>query len=145
VKAALALAAWLAALAAVAAADPALDYQLHCQGCHLEDGSGAPAAVPSLVGVGRFLATSRGREYLVRVPGSAQAPLSSERLAALLDWLVRRFPDAGAPEPARFDPAQVERWRRQPLTDVATLRAALLAELRPSASGAAPAASARPR
>ena len=125
----------VALLAAAASADPALDYQLQCQGCHLADGSGVPGAVPSLAGVGRFLSVPRGPEYLVRVPGSAQAPLSSERLAALLAWLVTRFDPAGAAaSPAQFDVALVERWRRSPLTDVAALRESLLREI--SASGA---------
>jgi mono/diheme cytochrome c family protein len=114
----------------VAAATPELDYMLHCQGCHLADGRGSPGAVPSLIGVGRFLATSRGREYLIRVPGSAQSPLSDAELAALLDWLIPRFdPDTAAAGFRPFDAAEVARWRRPPLTDVETLRAALLREL----------------
>jgi mono/diheme cytochrome c family protein len=141
-RAARAAALWLGLAGAAASADPALDYQLHCQGCHLADGSGSPGAVPTLVGVGRFIGAERGREYLVRVPGSATSPLSSARLAALLDWVVARYGGAGGP--AGFDAADVARWRREPLTDVAGLRDALLREL--SASGAAaPGAAARPR
>lgn len=117
-------------------ASPELDYMLNCQGCHLSDGSGSPGAVPSLSGVGRFLRTSRGREYLIRVPGSAQSPLGDAALAALLDWIVARFdPETAAAGFQRFDAAEVARWRRPPLTEVDALRAALLAEL--SASGSA--------
>jgi len=120
---------------ALAAGTPELDYMLECRGCHLEDGRGAPGAVPSLEGVGRFLRTSRGREYLVRVPGSAQSPLSDAELAALLDWIILRFdPETAAAGFERFDAEEVGRWRRAPLVEVESLRAALLEELRPSAA-----------
>ena len=125
---------------AALAASPEVDYMLHCQGCHLADGAGSPGAVPSLRGVGRFLGTSRGREYLIRVPGSAQSPLDDAALAALLDWIVARFdPEVAAAGFARFDAAEVARWRRPPLLEVDALRAALLAELSSSGPSAAPA------
>jgi hypothetical protein len=132
-------------LAAPAArSDPALDYMLHCQGCHLADGSGSPGAVPDLRGVGRFLRASRGREYLIRVPGAAQSPLSDADLAALLDWIVARFdPEAAASGFTPFDAAEVARWRRPPLTEVESLRASLLSEL--SASGESGARAVRDR
>ena len=105
-------------------------------GCHLADGSGVPDAVPSFAGVGRFLHTSRGREYLIRVPGASQSPLSDAALAALLDWIVARFDPATAATGFRpFDAAEVSKWRRPPLSEVAALRRALLAEL--DGSGAA--------
>ena len=64
---------------AAQAATPALDYMLHCRGCHLADGTGSPGAVPSLTGLfGKFLWVPGGREYLVRVPGSAKSPLSAQ-------------------------------------------------------------------
>lgn len=127
-KAPLALLA-LAAAAGVASASPELDYLLHCQGCHLPDGRGKPGAVPSLVdSIGRFAALPGGRAFLVRVPGSAQSPLDDASLAALLNWMVRRF----GPVPAEFQPfgaAEVARVRRPPLTEVAATRRALLEEL----------------
>ena len=142
-RAAAALACALA-LPAALGATPELDYMLNCQGCHLPDGSGSPGAVPSLHGVGRFLKTSRGREYLIRVPGSAQSPLGDAALAALLDWIVERFdPDAAAAGYRRFDAAEVARWRRPPLTEVDALRAALLSELSASDASAAPASPGR--
>ncbi len=126
------------ALASAAAAQtPDLDYMLQCRGCHLEDGSGAPHAVPSLQGVGRFLAASRGREYLVRVPGSAQSSLSDAALAELLDWIILRFdPETAAAGFERFDAEEVRRWRRTPLIEVEALRAALQEELARSAASA---------
>ncbi len=110
---------------------PAVDYMLQCQGCHLPDGSGSPGEVPALGGqVARFTTVPGGRAYLVQVPGSAASPLDDARLAAVLNWMVRRF---GPPEAAaRFTPytaEEVARHRGRPLIDVAGVRAALLAEL----------------
>jgi mono/diheme cytochrome c family protein len=117
----------LAVLAAGSAgASPEVDYLLHCQGCHLPDGRGKPGAVPSLVdSVGRLAALPGGREFLVRVPGSAQSALDDADLAALLNWMVHRF----GPLPPDFQPfsaAEVAGVRRPPLTDVAAARRALL-------------------
>jgi hypothetical protein len=121
----------LAALAAPARAEsPELLYMLHCQGCHLPDGSGSPGSVPDLRGsLARFLLVPGGRAYLVGVPGSAQAPLEDAELAALLNWMIRRFGPAGiAAEAAPLDAAEVARSRR-PLADVAAVRASLLREI----------------
>jgi len=113
------------------AADPRVDYMLQCQGCHLADGSGSPGAVPDLRdSIGRFLAVPGGREYLVRVPGAAQAPLSDARLAALLDWMIREFGPADAAaqlEPFRAE--EVGRQRAQPYAEVQSVRRELLARI----------------
>ncbi len=112
-------------------ADPRIDYMLQCQGCHLADGSGAPGAVPDLRGsLARFLSVPGGREYLVRVPGAAQSPLSDERLAALLDWMIGEFGPAEAAaqlEPYRAD--EVARWRAQPYAEVQSVRRELLSRI----------------
>src|SRR5262249_48882191 len=61
---------------------PSVEYALNCQGCHRADGIGTPGSVPPLAGsVARFLTVPGGREYLVRVPGVAQAPLDDAALA----------------------------------------------------------------
>ncbi|MBL8265114.1 c-type cytochrome, partial [Steroidobacter sp.] len=40
----------------------ALNYMLHCQGCHKDDGSGQPGYVPDLRGsIARFLHVPEGR------------------------------------------------------------------------------------
>jgi mono/diheme cytochrome c family protein len=131
-------AAVLFATAGAHAADPRVDYMLQCQGCHLADGSGSPGAVPDLRGsLGRFLAVPGGREYLVRVPGAAQSPLSDARLAALLDWMVREFGPAEAAaglEPYRAE--EVARWRAQPYAEVQTVRRELVGRIEAAASRA---------
>jgi hypothetical protein len=115
---------------------------LQCQGCHLADGSGSPGAVPDLRGsLAPLLAAPGGREYLVRVPGAAQSPLSDQRLAAVLDWMIREFgpPEAAAAaQPYRAE--EVARWRARPYLEVESVRRALLSR---SGSAAAPHARSR--
>ena len=138
---------WLLVLAgcgllasATARADPATDFVLNCRGCHGPDGSGIVGAAPSFRGqVGKFLWVPGGREYLIRVPGTAQSELSDARVAALLNWIVRAFSPAEVP--ADFSPYtadEVARHRRPPLSEVASVRRALLRAIaeRTDANGA---------
>jgi mono/diheme cytochrome c family protein len=98
------------------------DYLLNCAGCHQMDGRGS-AGVPSLTRLGEVLAVAGGRAYVVRVPGVAQAPLSDERLAALLNWAVgdlgkiTDFAGYSAAEVAtlRADPLRAPKAERQRL------------------------------
>lgn len=117
----------LAAGVTAATASPAIDYVLHCRGCHGPGGEGAPPDVPDMRGsLGVLLRSERGREYLVRVPGAAQAELSDARLAALLNWLVDAYDPEGVPP--HFQPyreSEVGRLRQRPLTDAAAARRAL--------------------
>jgi hypothetical protein len=120
----------LCAFALVARADPATDYALHCRGCHLADGAGVPGRVPALDGLGALLRAPGGREYLVRVPGVAQASLSDAALADLLGWTLRRFDPTGVPPDfAPYTADEVARLRARPLTDVAGARKALTQRL----------------
>jgi len=110
---------------------PETNYMLHCQGCHRPDGSGAVGAVPDLRGhVAVFLGSPAGRAFLVRVPGSANAPLSDRELAELLVWIVNRFDPAHVPADfAPYTAAEVASLRKQLLSKVQDARAAILAEL----------------
>jgi mono/diheme cytochrome c family protein len=114
----LALAAALLATAA-AGAEPRIDYVLQCQGCHMEDGRGLPPEVPTLRDTpGRLVATQAGREYLVRVPGVAQAPITDAELAAVLNWMLVEFSAGTLPRdfaPYRVD--EVARLRSRVLGD----------------------------
>jgi len=124
--------------AAPTLADPQTDYMLHCRGCHGPDGSGAPGAAPSFRGqVAKFLWVPGGREYLIRVPGTAQSELSDARTAALLNWIVHEF--SAEEIPADFIPyaeGEITRHRRLPLTDVVATRAALIRAIQAQASAA---------
>jgi mono/diheme cytochrome c family protein len=113
------------------AQDPRVDYMLQCQGCHLADGSGAPGRVPDLRGrVARLALAPGGREYLARVPGVAQSPLSDARLAALLDFVVREFgPADAAVAVAPYRSGEIAAWRARPYADPGPARRALLARI----------------
>ena len=107
---------------------PELDYVVHCQGCHLQDGRGTPGKVPALAGsVGYLLGLPGGRSYLTRVPGVANAPLDDAQLAALLNWMIEAF--GGLQTPPywhRFTRAEVAHGRQSPLFEVEETRSALL-------------------
>ena len=78
--------------AVYAVADPRINYLLHCSGCHLPNGESAPPEVPSLRDqLGAIASSSVGRDYLARVPGAAQTPLSDSELAEVLNWVLREF------------------------------------------------------
>ena len=120
----------LCGLAARAGADqPAgVSYLVHCAGCHLADGSGSPPQVPDVRGeMGRLLAVTGGREYLIQVPGAATAPVSDRELAAIVNYMLASF--SSATMPAGFEPfteAEVARLRRSWLSNPQPVRARLL-------------------
>jgi len=116
------------AIAAPARADPRVDYQLQCRGCHGPDGAGAPGAAPSFRGqLGKYLSVPGGREYLIRVPGAAQSELDDVRTAALLNWLLLEFSPAEVPRDfTPYDADEVGRQRRSPLIDVQATRRELI-------------------
>jgi|SRR5277367_1460420 len=113
---------------AARAYEPRVNFQLQCMGCHLADGSGAEGRVPSMrQTLVHFSMVPEGREYLLRVPGVAQSPLSDLETATLLNWLARNLSDV--PPPANFidfTAEEVGRFRHQPLAAVRTTRARLL-------------------
>lgn len=121
----------LASIASRARAEPppAQDYVLECRGCHGARGEGVPGKVPALAQTARFLATPRGRAYLVRVPGVAGSQISDARVAALLNWMLREL--ASDPPAPRiftlFTSAEVARERARRLLDPSAERAAILA------------------
>jgi mono/diheme cytochrome c family protein len=110
---------------------PHVEYALNCQGCHRADGSGTGESVPPLAGsVARFLGVPGGREYLVQVPGVAQAPLDDATLAAVMNWMLERFDKEHIPAGfVPYDVAEIARLRTTPLTDVEAVRRRLLAAI----------------
>ena len=115
-------------LVSSARADPGTDYMLNCRGCHGPDGSGLADGAPSFRGqVAKFLWVPGGREYLIRVPGTAQSELSDARVAALLNWIVREFSPREVPADfAAYTGEEVAHHRRPPLTDPWSVRRDLL-------------------
>jgi mono/diheme cytochrome c family protein len=139
--AALAALVWAAsaALAPTAGAwSPAVNYAIHCQGCHMADGAATPGLVPPLAGViGDLARVPEGRMYLVRLPNVASTPLSEQEAAELMTWVVRRFAAAGSgAEIPAFTPEEIERGRRALLIDIEAARRAVIAAI--AASTVAP-------
>ncbi|MEZ5552998.1 MAG: hypothetical protein R3E82_19100 [Pseudomonadales bacterium] len=123
---------WLATLLAAGTAvaeDPKIAYWLHCAGCHGLEGKGAPPEVPTLVDVpGAIAALPGGREYLVRVPGVSLAPLSDDRLAEVVNYMLTRFSTAAlAADFEPYTPGEIARFRSAPLDDPLRTRRELLA------------------
>ena len=112
------------------------NYQLFCQGCHTPDGTGANAVPRMKDQVGYFLTTPAGREYLVRVPGSATSALGDAELAEVLNWIVREFAGASAPAGAEpYSAEEVGRLRQHPLNEVEQYRVQLLADIAGAITG----------
>ena len=130
----------LLASSAVRGESPEISYMLECQGCHRADGTGLAGEVPSLAGqLGRFLTVPGGREFLVRVPGSAQSALSDAELAEVLNWMVRRFgPEPVARDFVPYSAEEVARFRQPPLSDVESVRRSLLEEIAARSASAPP-------
>lgn len=119
--------------AGAAAGEPSAEanYMIHCMGCHLADGSGSPPEVPDVRDeMGRMLVVEGGREYLVQVPGAAQAPISDKALAAVVNYMLETFSRETLAEDFRpLTPDEVAAWRRFWMPDVAAVREELLARL----------------
>jgi hypothetical protein len=77
----------------------------------------------------RLLAVPGGRDYLVQVPGVAQAPLDDRALSALLNWMLATLsPRTLPPDFVPYQPAEVARLRTRPLLDPTTTRRTLGAD-----------------
>lgn len=101
------------------AASPRTNYLLHCSGCHLPGGEGAPPNVPTMHNeLGRMMTVPAMRAYLVRVPGSAQSSLSDAELTEVVNWMLVEF--NAETLPADFEPLstmEVTRARKEILAD----------------------------
>ena len=134
------LAAWAAVLALTAAstASPpkvpptAGTYLLYCGGCHGINGHSSDTAVPSLKGqVDAFLCFPAGREYIVRLPNVAFAPISDTQLAELMNFVVALGQTREGKGNLPYTAAEVGALRRKPLLGqpIASYRRQLVTKL----------------
>jgi cytochrome c553 len=116
----------------------AQNYELDCMGCHGVDGHGVAGKIPPLAhSLARFMRTPAGRDYVLRVPGAADSPLSDGDLAAVLNWIAERFdPEDLTAQTALFTGQEVARVRRHPMRSVLARRREVVQGL--AAIGAAP-------
>ncbi len=115
----------LVVFALSARADPEKNYLLHCSGCHLPNGIGDPPNAPSLRDtIGKIVATPEGRDYIIRVPGSSQTPMSDEQLANVLNWVLTEFNSDTLPTDfAPLNAKEVAKSRSKVLADPQKYRA----------------------
>lgn len=132
-------------MAQARAAEPAMNYLMHCQGCHQADGSGLNGYVPSFRGeIGQFLALPEGRQYLGRVPGIAQSLLNDVDRAAVLNFVLKTFDPQHVPESfTPYSADEMARYRKDPISQASAVRGQLLAQLSSQDAGAVRAASYR--
>jgi hypothetical protein len=108
--------------------EPRVNFQLQCMGCHHADGAGEDGRVPSVRRtLVPFSGTAEGRDFVMRVPGVAQAPLSDAEVAALLNWMARNLSDVPLPEGfVDYTAAEVGLARHRPLAAVREVRSRLV-------------------
>lgn len=81
------------------AASPRTNYLLYCSGCHLVNGEGKHPNVPTLHDeLGRMMEVSAMREYLVRIPGAAQAPVTDQELTDVINWVLEQWNTSTLPD-----------------------------------------------
>lgn len=91
-------------------------YLLYCGGCHGINGHSSDAAVPSLKGqVDAFLCLPAGREYIIRLPNVAFAPLSDAQLAELMNFVVSLGQTREGKGDLPYTAVEVGALRRKPL------------------------------
>ncbi len=105
----------------------AQDYARNCQGCHGHKGVSVPQ-VPALKDrVGYFLHTEEGRRYVVQVPGVATNVLDDQRLAAVLNWMLRTYSPSQLPAAFRpYTAQEVGELRKNPLKQTIPVREAVV-------------------
>ena len=101
-------------------------YMLHCGGCHLADGVGAPPEVPGLKTLGPITLLPEGRDYIVRVPGASQAPIDDATLTTISNYILRTFNADSLPQDFKYlSQEEVHTARQNTLMDPLKFRAEL--------------------
>lgn len=109
------------------------DWKLQCQGCHGPNGEGMiKREVPRLTGeVSKFILTKEGREFIARVPGVSGSPLSDDRLADVLNWmLVTLDHEHLTRDWKHYSAEEVKALRQNPIrTNISLKRALIMASI----------------
>jgi cytochrome c553 len=106
------------------------NYQMFCQGCHTPDGTGGKSVPKIKDHIGYFLQNQVAREYLVRVPGSANSSLNDEQLAEVLNWMILEFGGKSVPNNLQYYTTdEIATLRQAPLFEVVDYREKLVKQL----------------
>lgn len=108
------------------------NYMLRCAGCHLVDGAGSPdVGIPDLRGnVGLFLNSEEGRQFLIKVPGVAHAPLSDKEITLVVHWMLKNFSANEIPADfQQYTTEEVRQYRNNQPGDVMGMRKKVVSEL----------------
>ena len=111
---------------------PQHNYTLWCTGCHRPDGAGNPqGGIPDFRdSVGYFTSLPEGRLYLVHVPGVMDSGLAPEDIAAVLNYVIRRWGGRSVPDNyVPFTGTEVENLLETEIHDVVPLRRKLVQQL----------------
>lgn len=111
----------------------ASSYLEGCGGCHGVEGRSLGERVPDLAGrAGFFLCTQAGREYLIQLPNVAFAHMDSNRLAAVMNFVVFDLGRGSVPAGAKpYTPAEVAALRTKPIdtTALVALRTGIVTQI----------------
>lgn len=105
------------------------NWVLNCQGCHQPDAAGSKGGAPRMAGVvAKFLHVEGGREFLIRVPGVANAPLDEDQLADLVNWMLINYDAENLPDGFKaYTAEEVAGLRYRPyIEDAEALRGTLI-------------------
>ena len=106
------------------------NYKMFCRGCHGPAGEGRKAVPHMNNFVGNFLQFQAGRDYLVQVPGSANAALDDEQLTEVLNWIVLNLAGESLPENFQaYSISEVSKLRENPLFEAFEFRKNLLKQM----------------
>lgn len=108
------------------------NYLLRCTGCHRMDGTGNPqGGIPDFRdSVGYFSAFSKGREYLVHVPGVLESSLTPKEIADVLNYVITRWGGKSLPDPYHpFTESEVAERQKVRIDDVVEFRRGLVLQL----------------
>lgn len=109
-------------LAEPARYNAANSYILKCAGCHAMDGTGSAAGgIPPLQLINAFTSDTKGRTYLMHVPGVASSGLNSTEIAEVMNYIVELWGDKTA-DYTPFTKEEVNQLRAIDIADVVSYR-----------------------
>lgn len=92
------------------------NWVLNCQGCHKVGALGLGSDMPNLNGeISKLLSFQEGIDYIGRVNGIANAPLSDEALTDLVNWMLVTYDPTNIPSEFKgFSVEQIHELRKKP-------------------------------